>query len=65
MEEKEKDHIGGYYKMTFSKLNVPKNRILKWLFWNVYWKVWNIWRPSFLAWFFNKLSNLFKNRYLK
>lgn len=54
----------GYFKMTFKKLRVPKNKLLKWFFWNVYWKVWNIWKPKMLSkfywWLFNSCDIIYE-----
>lgn len=49
-----------YLKITFTPVKVPKNRGVRWLFWNVYWKVWMIWRFEFLAFIFLKLAKLFE-----
>ncbi len=42
----------GYFVMKLTLIKPPKNKILKWLFWNVYWAVWNCWRPRMRAKFF-------------
>jgi hypothetical protein len=45
-------------QITFTKAKVPKSKIRKWFYWNVYWRVWKIWKPHFLAKFYWGLSNL-------
>ena len=52
----------GYFEITIEPMQTPKNKYLNWMFWNIYWKVWNIWRPKFLAWFFLGLFNFFDKR---
>lgn len=51
-----------YLQITITPMKVPKNKILRWLFWNIYWKVWNIWKPKFLAWFYGGIANFLKKR---
>ena len=46
----EKDE--GYFVMKLTPIKQPKNKILKWLFWNAYWEVWNCWRSRMRAKFF-------------
>ena len=48
----------GYWKMTITPIKAPQNKIIKWLFWNIYWKVWNILRTKMLAWIFGKLADI-------
>ena len=48
----------GYLQITITPLKVPKNTITKWLFWNVYWKIWKVWRSKLLAFIFKKLANV-------
>lgn len=52
VEEKE------YLQITLTKIELPKNKLIKWLYWKIYFKVWCIYRPKFLAWFFGGLYNL-------
>ena len=51
-----------YLVLEFKPMKVPKNKILKWLFWNVYWQVWKIWRPTFLAWFYGGIADWIEKR---
>jgi len=44
-------------QITISKTKLPKSKLGKWLYWNLYWRVWKIWRPKFLAWFFKGLAD--------
>ena len=44
-------------QITISKQKIPKSKFGHWWFWNIYWKVWKIWRPKFLAWMFRGLAN--------
>ena len=32
-----------------SKIKTPKTRFRRWLFWNVYWNVWKVWRPRLMS----------------
>jgi len=41
-----------YLQITISKKEAPKTKFGKWFYWKVYWNVWCIWKPKFLAWFF-------------
>ena len=41
-----------HLEITFSKRKALKTKFGKWFYWNIYWKIWCIWRPRFLAWFF-------------
>jgi len=51
--EEEKQH---YLIMSVEPMKIPQNKVLKWLFWNVYWKVWKVWRNRLLAIFFHFLA---------
>ena len=44
-------------QITISKRKVPKSKFGKWLYWNIWFTIWGIWRPRFLAWLFGGLSN--------
>ena len=48
----------GYLQITITPLKVPQNKTTKWLFWNVYWTIWKVWRHKLLAFVFGKLANV-------
>lgn len=52
----------GHWEITITPVKVPQNKIIKWLFWEVYWRVWKVWRLNLLAWVFGKLADLFKSK---
>lgn len=52
-----------YLKITVTPMRVPKNKIIRYLFWNIYWRVWKIWKPKFLAWFYGGLANWFEKHF--
>jgi hypothetical protein len=52
---KDKINKEGYWEITLTPLKIPQNRIKKWLFWNIYWRVWYIWKPFFLSRFYRIL----------
>lgn len=44
-------------QITLSKRKIPKTKFGKWLYWKVWFQIWSIWRPHFIAWFFGGLSD--------
>ena len=39
-------------QITISKREAPKTKLGRWFYWRVWFKIWGIWRPKFLSWFF-------------
>ena len=54
-----KNNNDGYFVMTITPLKVPKNKVLQWIFWNVYWRVWKVWRLKLIAFIFGELVKIF------
>ena len=46
-------------QITLSKVKLPNSKLGKWLYWNVYFRIWKVWRPKLLAKFYYGLSNFF------
>jgi hypothetical protein len=36
-------------QITISKTKVPKTKLGKWFYWNIYFQVWRVWRPKLMA----------------
>ena len=39
-------------EITISKSKKLKTKFGTWFYWKVWFKVWSIWKPKFLSWFF-------------
>jgi len=46
-------------QITLTKTKVPKSKIGKWFYWEIYWTVWKVWRPKIMAKIYLALSNFF------
>ena len=63
--KKEKDTL----QITISKAKVPRSKFGNWFYWQIYWQIWCIYRPKFLAWFFKlfiskkRLEELYKEEF--
>jgi len=49
-----------YLEITLTPIKIPKNRILRWLYWNVYWRIWEIGRPLLIGKIYYLLGKILK-----
>ena len=42
--------------ITLEPIRVPRGRFRRWWFFNVYWRVWKIWKPRFLSFVYGNLA---------